>query len=154
MSFNIEKMVDFAEREIARFAPQHANETFYAFAIDASLLCLNSVEAFEASLKEYKARYPKYYETDSQIEDLRQNTGDWEYQGFASFSKQTGFDKDAYDEHYNLGLDCPLDEMDRLNNTSYAKAMGAVIEALKKRDAFKSLKCSNDFYATQVEHNY
>jgi hypothetical protein len=150
MTFDIEKMIDFAALEIARFALQHPDETFYAFTIDASLLCFNSIEAFEITLKEYKDRSPEYYETDEQIADLRQNTGDWEYQGFAEFSDETGFDHIAYNDHYEIAGGDDLEAA----KTPYAIAMRAVIDGLNERDAFKHLRRSDDFYATQVEHNY
>jgi hypothetical protein len=150
MTFDIAKMIDFAEREIACFAPLHSDETFYAFAIDASLLCFNSIEAFEITLKEYQGRSPEHYETDEDIADLRQNTGDWEYQGFAEFSDETGFDHIAYNDHYEIAGG----DDSEAAKTPYASAMRAVIDGLNQRNAFKHLRRSDDFYATQVEHNY
>ena len=54
MTFNIEKLFNFCVEEINNFAKNHQNELFYAFAIDASLLCLNSEEEFSVSLKRYR----------------------------------------------------------------------------------------------------
>ena len=51
--FDTEKLTEFAINKITEFAKEHPNETFYGFSIDASLLCLNSEEEFEKTLKYY-----------------------------------------------------------------------------------------------------
>ncbi|MDP1588516.1 MAG: hypothetical protein Q8M07_12275 [Prosthecobacter sp.] len=56
MAFNIPKLLDHSISAIREFASQHPGEHFYAFAIDASLLCLNSEEEFAKKLKSYRDR--------------------------------------------------------------------------------------------------
>jgi hypothetical protein len=149
--FKVDKLVKFARKEIAKFSKSHQDETFYAFAIDANMLCLNSEECFERTLSGYVndcdfrnrhienwtdmtetdmdaeevvldlgAKYSGLdlddkdaclklinergernrekgnpYRLEEHIKDLRENTGDWDYQGFTEFSKRRGFDEDA-----------------------------------------------------------
>ncbi|WP_445363549.1 hypothetical protein ACJJIQ_02060 [Microbulbifer sp. ANSA003] len=51
MSFDIERLYDFSVKKIRQFSEEHKDETFYAFAIDASLLYLNSVEKADERVK-------------------------------------------------------------------------------------------------------
>ncbi|MBM9501636.1 DUF4303 domain-containing protein [Leptospira sp. 201903071] len=155
--FDVPVLAEFALAEIEKFSKEHREEIFYAFAIDASLLCLNSLESFEKSLKEYSSKWPKHYDTDEKIEKLKYNPGDWGYQGFVSFRdlnledeegyRRGPFDDDLYDEHYNAD-----DESQK--TTEYAKAMNEILEILKNKDAFRSLKKTEDFKVIRVEHNY
>ena len=144
--FDTEKLTEFAISKITGFAKKHPNETFYGFSIDASLLCLNSEEEFQKTLKYYREKFGGY-DTEEQIADLRQNTGDWEYQGFAEFDKNSGFDMEKYNEHYQ--------EDEEFQPTSdYAKSMDIVVENLKKSGVFDLLKKTENFYVNRVEHNY
>ena len=54
MAFNIDKLFDFSIQEINNFADSHQHELFYGFAIDSSLLCLNSEEVATKSLQQYQ----------------------------------------------------------------------------------------------------
>ena len=152
MAFDIKKMAIFAHDAIASFAARHDNETFYGFALDSNLLCLNSVEKFATTIAEYQRAYPEHVLSTAQIADTKGNTGDWTYQGFAEFSAECGFDPDAYDYHYRLGLANPRD--DELLGTEYALAMDMVLRELVARNSFNRLKTTEDFYAVRVEHNY
>lgn len=59
MAFDSDKLVEFCQTAIRRFAEDHRDEVFYAFAIDANLLCLNSEEAFARSLKKYQDHWER-----------------------------------------------------------------------------------------------
>ncbi len=144
--FDVRKMTEFAIQEIKKFALEHQDETFYGFSIDASGLCLNSLEKLEETLEEYAKQYPKYLEEERRLE-VKRNTGDWAYQEFAAFTEDCGFDEEAYDYHYYAS-----DEKQK--NTRYARAMDQVLENLRKSDAFDSLKKTGDFFITRVEHDY
>lgn len=152
MAFDITKMAVFAHDAIADFAARHQEETFYGFALDANLLCLNSVEKFAITIAEYRRAYPEHVLSSAQIADTKGNTGDWTYQGFAEFGADCGFDPYAYDYHYNLGLEDPRD--DELFRTEYALAMDMVLKELVARNSFDCLTITEDFYAVRVEHNY
>ncbi len=153
MAFDVDELTRFATDAIRDFSTEHKNEIFYAFAIDASLLCFNSVQCFEQTLGEYQAKYPESYSADKNIEELRMNTGDWEYQGFADFRESEGFDEELYDEHYNLGLDLEAGDV-ALKATEYATTMDQVVKRLQTNGAFKSMNCAKDFQAIWVDHNY
>jgi hypothetical protein len=144
--FDTDRLTEFAIKEIKKFSLNHQNETFYGFSIDANLLCLNSIDKFEIRLKNYRKKWGGY-KTEKDILNLKLNTGDWEYQGFAEFNDTSGFNMISYVDHYNSG-DYGQTESD------YAKAMNKVIENLKKSDAFDNLKKTKDFFISRVEHNY
>ena len=200
MSFNVDLLFDFSITEIQKFAKDHQAENFYAFAIDASLLCLNSEEMLTQQLQEcqkkwerksrqitsweqiadedvndielllkrykslnrndeaacldiinrsrawYRERIPSYEEPET-VQGVRENTGDWAYQGFADLAQCDGFDYEAYEEHYYMS------DTDQ-KNSAYGLAMDALVKHLKSSDAFDSFLKTYDFYAIRVEHNY
>ncbi|MEM7661414.1 MAG: DUF4303 domain-containing protein [Pseudomonadota bacterium] len=151
LAFNVDELTDFCVSRIQEFSKSHGGETFYAFAIDASLLCLNSLERFQESLTEYQSRSPEYYTDGPSIEYIKSNTGDWAYQGFASMHRLTGWDEALYQKHYDYAMGATDEEAAK---TSYGRAMAQVIRNLKEQDAFASLRRTVDFYAKQVEHSY
>jgi hypothetical protein len=149
--FNITKMLNFASVAISEFAVAHQHETFYAFAIDSNMLCLNSIEQFQKTLAKYKHNYPNSYSTDEDENELRKNTGDWEYQGFFHMLEMHGFDDKLYDVHYEQA-GASIDG--RAPDTEYAKAMEELIIRLVQSNAFSDLKLTPDFNAVLVDHNY
>lgn len=203
MPFDLDKLFEFCKAEIEAFSKDHQSEIFYGFAIDASLLCLNSVEHFASALHEYQAgwevkarpiekwedltdddledadymlgleeRFNKLdrndkdaclavinkrrlrfreegnpYKTQEGIEELRENPGDWQYQGFAAMSDSVGFDEAAYATHYDMTDE---DQM----NSEYGLVMDELVEKLKQSNAFDCLKQTDDFFVVRVEHDY
>jgi hypothetical protein len=156
MAFDIEKMFIDSKKAIEEFAKEHSNETFYAFSIDASLLCLNSVERFEENLAVYQEKYPESYSKSEDIEDLKSNTGDWEYQGF--FSLEEGFDDNLYSEHYHLPMEQGIYEGEdfeiMMQSTAYHQAMKALMQKILDSNVFDLLNKTSDFRAFLSEHNY
>lgn len=152
MPFYPNQLADFAEHEVREFVKHHPDENFYGFAIDASLLCFNSIERFEAVLAEYRVRWPGKYLDDASVTELKMNTGDWEYQGFSDFRGQRGWDEDLYAVHYEIGFEDETSPL--LAKTDYAVAMRAVLEELKKRRAFAPVTTTDDFWVGSVEHGY
>jgi len=207
MSFDVKQLTEFAVEAIKEFAEEHQNETFYGFAVDASMLCLNSEECAADTLKEYRDNWDRQtrhldsmeemtdadhrdeefllgfaerhedldrkdeqaclkvinesrersrrkgckYRTDEGIRDLRNNTGDWAYQGFVDLDEDNGFDHELYDDHY---YEAGESEDGHAPNSEYAKAMTALVEQLIQRDAFAPLKRADDFTARWVDHDY
>jgi hypothetical protein len=149
--FNITRMVNIASAAISEFAIAHQHETFYAFAIDSNMLCLNSIEQFQKKLAQYKQNYPNSYSTDEDVNELRKNTGDWEYQGFFHMLEIHGFDDRLYDVHYEQAGES-IDG--RAPETEYAKAMVELVIQLLQNNAFRELNLSPDFNAALVDHNY
>ncbi len=205
MSFDVERLVEHCINVIEEFAEDHQDETFYAFAIDANLLCFNSIERFRYTQIKYKEDWDRKtrlieswddmtekdhkgsrnlldlahrykglnledkeaclmvinerrqmirnespinpYLSEERISDLRANTGDWEYQGFAEMTEENGFDQQAYYIHYDLNSEEQL-------NSEYGLAMDDLVEKLIDSGVFNNLNLTNDFYAIRVEHNY
>ncbi len=145
--FDHGRMLAFSVKAIRAFADAHRTETFYGFSIDASLLCLNSTEAFAKTLAGYRAKTAGRYLLPEDVEDLRLNTGDWDYQGFVCLMDSGGFDYELYQSHYDSH------ELEQ-KASDYAKAMDQLLAALVEERAFDGLKRSPDFFANRVEHNY
>ncbi len=149
--FDLPKMTHAAAAAIAEFAKAHPDEHFYGFAIDANMLCLNSEEAFSQCLAEYQQRCPDLYADAESMQELKANTGDWEYQGFFELDESHGFDGTAYQDHYD---EASSTEDGRAPHTPYAQAMDALVAALALVEAFQGLTRTPDFVATWVDHNY
>ncbi|AOP33369.1 hypothetical protein A0128_05625 [Leptospira tipperaryensis] len=151
--FDVQKLANFALSEIEKFSKEHPNETFYTFAIDSSLLCMNSIEHFEKSLKEFASKSPRYYDSPDQIRKLRESPKAWAYNGFVCFrslnvpngSDSGPFDENLYKEH------CDLDR-EAQEKSAYAIAMDQVLEILRQKDAFRVLKKISDFRILSAIH--
>jgi hypothetical protein len=142
--FDLDRLEAFALAAIERFAAEHGDELFDGFAIDAALLCLSLASDTEAA-RAYLAS--KGEATEQAIATMRRETGDWAYQGFAEMGAEHGFDREAYQDHYNLD--------DAAQKTSaYGLAMDALLARLIARDAFASLRRTDDFLVIRVEHAY
>ncbi len=147
--FDVMKMVDYSVEALIRFSQEHPDETCYVFCLDASLLCLNTLEALEETLKVLERTTQPTYSRAQAIEAMKEdlNPGDWPHQGFADLRDGEGFDMDLYDEHYNA----PDSEQ---TDSEYAQAMEALLSELHRRKAFDVLRKTDDFRTERVEHNY
>jgi hypothetical protein len=197
MAFDIDSLVEFSIAAVREFAANHRHEVFYAFAIDAALLCLNSEEAADRTLREYRDSWERqtrsvgrwedltaedlnesafllslhgvdrsdtgaylgvinqsrarqrqrgnpYLEPD-EIRALHENSGDWDYQGFARLTDENGFDAAAYQEH------CAMAYAEQ-SVSPYSRAMDELIRRLELANAFSVLRRTSDFRARRVEH--
>lgn len=151
MPFDVDLMLRHSLSAISEFSKRHQNETFYAFAIDAPLLCFNSIECFEKTLASYQSRNSKYRDSQEEISSLKLNTGDWDYQGFADLRDSGGFDDELYSLHYDLWLDSADPDLELLE-TEYAVAMQTLIERLQSAGAFNQLRKTDDFRVFRPEH--
>jgi hypothetical protein len=70
MAFDIDRLFNFSIREIENFAESHQDELFYGFAIDASLLCLNSEQAAITTLLKYRDEWDRDHRVINRWEDL------------------------------------------------------------------------------------
>lgn len=141
--FDVKKMADFAQAEIEKFSREHQGEIFYAFAIDDGRLCLNSVGHFEKALREFATQSPRYYDSPEKIRTLRNDPNGWAYHGFACFRTlnrgfETPFNEALCNQHAEL-------ESQDKEKSQYRLAMNAVLELLKERNAFDSLRTTKDF---------
>lgn len=72
-TFDLNRLIDASISAITEFAKKHSQETFYAFALDANMLCLNSLECSEKSLAEYR---DKWYQRTRQLSSFEEMTDD------------------------------------------------------------------------------
>ena len=151
--FDVKKLTHLAAKALEDFAANHQDETFYAVTIDAGALKMNSIEEHEESLAELRAEFPRHYQSVEEIDELKYNSGDWRYTiiKFRGESdeeaKENGFDEDLYNDHY--------DTSDEEQKTSeYRNSMEAILIALKERNAFNSLRLTEDFVMRINEHGY
>ncbi|WP_442511308.1 hypothetical protein SH528x_002980 [Novipirellula sp. SH528] len=207
MAFDIDKLVASCRTKIQQFAGEHSHETFYRFAIDADMLCLNSIEQFATTLDQYQSGWErrtrqidslsdlseedkhdeefgictaeKYdglertddavvlqfinnrrshlrsngceYYSEAGIIELRDNTGDWAYQGFADLDRECGFDHELYNAHYHAAMEAGDGHAPQ---TDYAIAINELVARLQRSDAFDKLKRTDDFAVTWVDHTY
>lgn len=93
MNFSItpSQLLAFISSEVNNFIQDHPDEAFYAFALDTNAaygevnLCFNTEPMFAKTLSDYQnGRYGEEYQQPQDIWQLRYNTGDWDYQCFAT----------------------------------------------------------------------
>jgi len=83
-------LLAFTQHQVAKFLAEHPNETFYAFAYDCQSesaevnLCFSTESWFTAELNAITEKYPEYYSTKEEILDFKYNTGNFQYQCFAT----------------------------------------------------------------------
>jgi hypothetical protein len=145
--FNLNEMLDASVQAINEFSALHPNETFYSFGIDSNMLCANSIECFETTLKKYQEKFPKSHNTLKEINELKMNTGDWEYQDFYSLTEEDGFNDDSYDSHYYKNSFFQ-------KFSSYSIMMRLLLWKIKLSGAFDQLNKTKDFKIIRPEHNY
>lgn len=82
-------LLAFTIEGVEQFLAENPALEFYAFAYDCNAeyaqvsLCFNTETDFQETLKDYQSgEYAEYYQTEEDINDLRYNTGDWEFQCF------------------------------------------------------------------------
>ena len=83
------RLLDFTVQGVSQFLKEHPDLKFYAFAYDCNVeyaevnLCFNTEEDFAEALSHYQnGKYAEHYQDKEDIEELKYNTGDWEYQCF------------------------------------------------------------------------
>lgn len=83
------QLLDFAINAVETFLKEHPDLEFYAFAFDCNSeyaevnLCFNTEDDFKLTLNNYQSgKYAKEYQSQEAINELKFNTGDWEYQCF------------------------------------------------------------------------
>ncbi len=153
--FDINRMFFLSVEAIKKFSCAHTDEVFYAFSIDSSFLCLNSIEKFDETLKNYQRQDSSYY-SHEEINELKYNTGDWAYKDF--YTLEEGFDEEFYSEHYHIPFDNPnltqaqLEAMQE--QTPYHKAMEELLHKISTSGILNSLNQTKDFKVFLSEHNY
>ncbi|MEQ4923943.1 DUF4303 domain-containing protein [Proteus hauseri] len=84
-------VVSFAIEETENFLKENEGKIFYAFAFDLNAeygelnLCFNTKEDFNKTLQHYQNSNSSCdYRSEEEIQNLKYNTGDWEYQCFST----------------------------------------------------------------------
>jgi len=142
------QLLAFTEKEVVDFLAEHPDEKFYAFAFDCNAeyaevnLCLNTEEVFRKTLNEYQSEYPEDYQSESDLLDLKYNTGDWEYQCFATTYIM---EEDEMDALYGDDVDAQLTEFMEIFYQVLADFRKSTVYAtIPKTDAFKLICLDHD----------
>jgi hypothetical protein len=93
MPFDIDNLFVHCKKQIEQFAREHSDETFYAFAIDAVMLCLNSNEEFTRTLNEYASRWDRQTRTIDSLGDMTEVDMRDEEFGLGLAEKYSGLDR-------------------------------------------------------------
>ena len=85
------EILRFTTVEVEQFLLAHPDKTFYAFAFDTHAeyaelnLCFNTEADFQQRLTYYQSgEWAESYQSPEAIQELKFNTGDWEYQCFST----------------------------------------------------------------------
>ena len=85
------EILRFTTVEVEQFLLAHPDKTFYAFAFDTHAeyaelnLCFNTEADFQQQLAYYQSgKWAESYQSPEAIQELKFNTGDWEYQCFST----------------------------------------------------------------------
>lgn len=85
------EILRFTTVEVEQFLLAHPDKTFYAFAFDTHAeyaelnLCFNTELDFQQRLAYYQSgEFAASYQSPEAIQELKFNTGDWEYQCFST----------------------------------------------------------------------
>lgn len=151
------ELLAFTKTEVSNFLTEHPNEIFYAFAFDCNAeyaevnLCFNTESAFSALLSESQSgKYKASYQTAEQINELKYNTGDWEYQSFST--------------QYVLGEDELFGDEDDENEDEDGEPNKAITENLllhfskvliefTKTEEFQKIPKTPDFKVFCIDHD-
>ena len=93
MPFDLDKLEEYCNLQIEKFALKHPNEWFYAFAIDADLLCFNSIEKYQKLVNGLSKEWLKSVKPIKRWEDLTV-TDHQKYETVLSLAEQySGLDR-------------------------------------------------------------
>lgn len=142
------QLLAFTEKETADFLKEHSNEEFYAFAFDCNAeyaevnLCFNTEDAFKETLDFYQEKYSADYQDEESILDLKYNTGDWEYQCFATMYIM---EEDEMIALYDDDVDAQLTELIEIFYQALAD--------FRKSDVFASIPKTESFKLICLDHD-
>ncbi len=91
-----EKLLGFTQESVEKFLKNNLSLEFYSFAYDCNAeyaevnLCFNTEGDFRKTLIRYQTgEFSRYYQTESEIYNLKYNTGNWDYQCFETINVLT-----------------------------------------------------------------
>ena len=150
------QLLDFTVNSVDNFLNEHPNLDFYSFAYDCNAeyaeinLCFNTETEFEKTLKHYQTgEFSKHYQSEEDINDLKFNTGDWEYQCFETLNVLTD------DELTKIFNDLPEDDY-----KSWNEFVGNLLEIFcetliefTNTETFKKIPKTDNFLTFCIDHD-
>lgn len=130
------------------FLNESPNKNFYALAFTCNyeyaeiLLSLNTEEEFQETLADYQVEYPQTYNKESEILELKYNTGDWENMDISGFYVMT---EEEMIERYGDDLEEQIQEMEQ-----FCKE---VLTEFCQTDIFKKIPKTENFIAYCIDHD-
>lgn len=150
------KLLDFTIAGVDKFLQEHPDMDFYAFAYDCNVeyaevnLCFNTEDDFAKTLSGYqKGKYADCYQTKEEIEELKYNTGDWDYQCFDTIYLFSNEEIDDILSEIPEGDDVQL-------NKFFDEILELISEALvdfTKSEVYNNIPKTNDFIAYAIDHD-
>jgi len=128
--------------DINLFLKEHLEEKYYCFAFDCNseyaqiLVCFNTEEDFTKTWEKYN------YQTDEDYIEIRYNTGDWKYQGFAEYEVLT---EDEMINLYGDDIDLNISEMMKFNYQ--------LLELFCNTETFRAIPKTDDFKILCTDHD-
>lgn len=138
-------LLERAKQAIIDFARNHPSETFYAFSLDATMLCLNSVERYAERMHDpqrraaYVADRLSLHTANPHFGEDELNPGDWEYQGFCDLRDASPALGTAYNAYFHSKLARPEGRV-------YAEFAQWLVRTLLADGAFDRLNKTGDFH--------
>lgn len=155
------RLLGFTIERVEQFLAENPALEFYAFAYDCNAeyaevnLCFNTEADFQATLKSYQSGdYAKYYQTEEDINDLRYNTGDWEFQCFDTIYVLS--DEELQDIFDTLYPENKKVEDYTLWNEFVESLMNLFCEVIvdfTKTDTYQKIPKTKDFIAYCIDHD-
>jgi hypothetical protein len=150
------QLLNFTVNAVENFLNEHSNLEFYSFAYDCNAeyaeinLCFNTKTEFEKTLKQYQTgRFSMNYQSEEDINGLKFNTGDWEYQCFETLNVLTD------DELTKILNDFPEDDYKSWNE--FVETLREIIcETLldfSKTETFIKIPKTDNFIAFCIDHD-
>lgn len=155
------KLLAFTIERVEQFLAENPDLEFYAFAYDCNAeeaevnLCFNTETDFQKTLKKYQeGDYAEYYQTEEDINDLRYNTGDWEFQCFdtiyiLSDEELQGIFNELYPENKKVEDYALWKEFMESLMTFFCE----VIIDFTKTETYKKIPKTADFISYCIDHD-
>jgi hypothetical protein len=150
------QLLEFTINSVESFLNEHSSLEFYSFAYNCNAeyaeinLCFNTEAEFEKTLKHYQTgEFSKYYKSDEEINDLKFNTGDWEYQCFETLNVLTD------EELTKIFNDLPEDDYKSWKEfvENLLEVFCEVLLDFSKTETFKKIPKTDNFLAFCIDHD-
>lgn len=146
-------VVSFTIEETENFLIKHKGKVFYAFAFDLNAeygeinLCFNTEDDFSKTLQYYQnANSLHGYSSKEEIQSLKYNTGDWEYQCFSTI--------------YPINENVLTTIIQSLNDNSLPKFIEELVQIFseclilfKQTETYQKIPKTADFIAFTIDHD-